>query len=118
MSDAISSPLVLDVSMTIYNANELKNQLLLAVHNDPDLQLDLSQVTELDSSGLQLLYLAKREATRLGHTLRIVAHSDAVREVMDLCNLSSFFGDPTLIPAQKLSKQSTLVTKATGATYG
>ena len=101
------SPLVLEGAVAIYSAQELKGQLLAAVRDNPELQLDLSQVTELDSSGLQLLYLAKREAARAGHSLRIVAHSDAVREVFDLCNLHAWFGDPTLIPAQELNRQST-----------
>ncbi len=100
-----SSPLVLEGALTIYRAQELKEQLLGALHDNPELQLDLSQVTEMDSSGLQLLYLAKREATRANQALRIVAHSDAVREVIDLCNLNAWFGDPTLIPAQKPGRQ-------------
>jgi ABC-type transporter Mla MlaB component len=37
------------------------------VRDNPELQLDLSQVTELDSAGLQVLYLAKREAARREH---------------------------------------------------
>jgi len=96
-----SPPLVLEGAMTIYSAQVHKSQLLAAVHDNPELQLDLSQVTELDSAGLQVLYLVKREATRRNHALRIVAHSDAVREVIDLCNLNAYFGDPTLIPAPK-----------------
>ncbi|OYY93794.1 MAG: hypothetical protein B7Y41_10030 [Hydrogenophilales bacterium 28-61-23] len=103
-----TSPLlVIEGAVTIYSAQELKDQLLVAVRDNPELQLDLSQVTELDSAGLQLLYLAKREAARGSHSLRIVAHSDAVREVFDLCNLNAYFGDPTLIPAWEASRQST-----------
>lgn len=96
MSD---TPLILDGPLNIYTAQELKVRLLAAVQAHPALQLDLSQVSELDSAGLQLLYLAKREANRAGHTLSIVGHSDAVREVLDLTNLNVWFGDPTLIPA-------------------
>jgi len=99
-----SPPLVLEGALTIYRAQELKDQLLSALHNSPELHLDLSQVTEMDSSGLQLLYLAKREAARAEHALRIVAHSDAVREVFDLCNLNAYFGDPTLIPARQANR--------------
>lgn len=98
-----SSSLVLEGVVSIYVVGELKEKLLAGVRDNPELQLDLSQVTELDSAGLQLLYLAKREAIRQGHALRIVAHSDAVREVIDLCNLNAWFGDPTLIPAQDAS---------------
>jgi anti-sigma B factor antagonist len=105
VQDATLPPLVLEGALTIYRAQELKAQLLAALREDPELRLDLSQVTELDSSGLQLLYLAKREAARANRALRIVAHSDAVREVLDLCNLNSYFGDPTLIPARSHDPQ-------------
>jgi anti-anti-sigma factor len=99
-------PLILEGAVAIYSAHEIKDRLLAAVQDNPELQLDLSQVTELDSSGLQLLYLAKREAIRRGHKLRIVGHSDVVREVFDLCNLNAYFGDPTLIPAREPIRQS------------
>ncbi len=62
MQEASLPPLVLEGALTIYRAQELKTQLLAALREDPELRLDLSRVTELDSSGLQLLYLAKREA--------------------------------------------------------
>jgi anti-anti-sigma factor len=62
-----------------------------------ELEIDLSQVSELDGAGLQQLLLAKREATRVGNTLRLVSHSRAVLEVFDLCNLAAFFGDPLII---------------------
>ncbi len=102
----MQEPLVLEGAVTIYNAQELKDRLLSAARSSPELHLDLSLVTELESAGLQLLYLVKREATRTGNALRIVAHSDAVREVFDLCNLNAYFGDPTLIPAQEPSRQA------------
>lgn len=95
------SPLALEGPLTIYAALELKGRLLAAVQDAPELRLDLTQVTELDSAGLQMLYLAKREALRLGHSLQIVGHSAAVREVFDLVNLNAYFGDPTLIPARE-----------------
>ncbi len=103
---ANSPPLALEGAVTIYVVQELKAQLLAGVRDNAELRLDLSQVTELDSAGLQLLYLAKREAIRQGHALRIVAHSDAVREVFDLCNLNAWFGDPTLIPAREPNRQA------------
>ena len=102
----MQEPLVLEGAITIYNAQELKERLLTAVQTGPELHLDLALVTELDSSGVQLLYLVKREATRTGHALRIVAHSDAVRKVLDLCNLNAYFGDPTLIPAREPNRPS------------
>jgi ABC-type transporter Mla MlaB component len=93
--------LALEGPLTIYGALELKGRLMDAVNSNQELSLDLSRVTELDTAGLQMLYLAKREASRLCHDLRIVAHSAAVREVFDLVNMNAYFGDPTLIPAQE-----------------
>ena len=91
--------LTLDTDLTIYNAINAKQQLLNAVQSLKTLELDLSQVGEMDTAGFQLLVLAKRESQKLGRTLRIVAHSPAVREVIEFYNMVAFFGDPVVIPA-------------------
>lgn len=91
--------LSLDADLTIYNAVEMKRQLLDAVRSRKTLELDLSRVGEMDTAGFQLLVLAKREAQRLGRTLRIVAHSPAVLEVIEFYNMVAYFGDPVVIPA-------------------
>lgn len=91
--------LTLEADLTIYNAIDAKHQLLDAVHSLKTLELDLSQVGEMDTAGFQLLVLAKRESQKLGRTLRIVAHSPAVREVLEFYNMVAFFGDPVVIPA-------------------
>lgn len=91
--------LVFDGPMTIYNANEIKAQLMNGLQAAPIVELDLSHVNEMDTAGFQLLVMAKRESQRQGHTLRIIAHSPAVREVIDFYNMDAFFGDPMLIPA-------------------
>lgn len=87
--------------LTIYNAMEQKQQLVKALEADRTIELDLSQVGEIDTSGLQLLILAKREAARLNKELTIVAHSPAVRQTLDFCNLATFFGDPMVISAHE-----------------
>jgi anti-sigma B factor antagonist len=91
------SQLHIEGEMSIYTAAELKAQLLPHLCLPGELEIDLSQVSELDGAGLQLLILAKREATRVGVTLRLAWHSRAVLEVFDLCNLAAFFGDPLII---------------------
>ena len=91
--------LILDGPMTIYNAMEIKGQLMDGLRAAPILELDLSHVSEVDTAGIQLLILVKRESQRLAHDLRIVAHSPAVREVIDFYNMDAFFGDPMVIPA-------------------
>jgi anti-anti-sigma factor len=91
--------LILDGPMSIYTAAETKAQILGGLHAATIIELDLSHVGEMDTAGFQLLVMAKRESQRLGKTLRIVAHSPAVREVIDFYNMDAFFGDPMVIPA-------------------
>jgi len=93
--------LELEDDLTIYNALPLKDRLLAALADCQELELDLSQVSEIDTSGFQLLVLTKREAQRQSKTLRLVAHSAAVREVLDLYNMVGYFGDPLHIPAKE-----------------
>jgi anti-anti-sigma factor len=93
--------LALEEDLTIYNAVEIKRRLLEAVRTPRALELDLSQVGEMDTAGFQVLILAKRESQRLGHDLRLVAHSQAVRDVLDIYNMLAYFGDPLVIPAME-----------------
>ena len=80
--------------MTIYEATEHKRALLDALGGCAELEIDLSGVSDLDTAGIQLLVLAKREAARAGKAVRLVAPSPATIEVIDLFSLGSFFGDP------------------------
>jgi anti-anti-sigma factor len=93
--------LTLQEDMTIYHAQAQKKQLLDALAAADALELDLSQVAEIDTAGLQLLLLLKREAQKAGKSASIVAHSQAVREVIEFCNLAAYLGDPLVIPARE-----------------
>jgi anti-sigma B factor antagonist len=78
--------------MTVYCASELKPALLLeaaAGHNS--LELDLSQVQEFDTAGLQLLLLNREMHGRL----RIVACSPGVRATLELTHLDRLIGADT-----------------------
>lgn len=83
--------------MTIYTALELKDLLLAALAQCESVEIDLAGVGEIDSAGLQLLLMTKTEAKAQGKTLNLSGHSPAVLEILELCNLESFFGDPVLI---------------------
>ena len=93
--------LAIQADLTIYHAMEQKQQLIAALEQAEGLELDLSQVGEMDTAGLQLLILAKREAARQDKALAIVAHSPAVRQTLDFCNLTAYFGDPVVITAHE-----------------
>lgn len=93
--------LVIAEELTIYHAMEQKKLLLDALAAADALELDLSRASEIDTAGLQLLILAKREAAQQQKNLSIVAHSPAVRQTLDFCNLAAFFGDPVIITAHE-----------------
>ena len=95
--------LTLNGDLTIYHSVEIKKRLINAIRGGAVLELDLSQVGEMDTAGFQLLALAKRESLDLGHALRIIGHSPAVREVIEFFNMVAFFGDPLVIPANENS---------------
>lgn len=86
--------------LSIYTAAEQKQQLMQVLTEAKATELDLSKVDVLDSSGLQLLILARQESLRRQKPFSIVARSAAVTEVLELCNLSGFFGEQEFIPSE------------------
>ena len=82
--------LSIEGELTIFRALELKPVVLEAPHPR---EIDLSGVTEMDTAGLQLLMVAKRDAVSAGRELRLVGHSPAVIEVLELLNVAAYFGD-------------------------
>ena len=83
--------------MTIYSAAQTKEKLLSAIADCNEIEMSLAHVSEIDSAGLQLLALAKREAADSNKPLHFVAHSQAVLELLDICNLAGVFGDPVVL---------------------
>lgn len=92
--------IVIEGEMTIYTAMELNASLLPPLLKYTDMEVDLAGVSEIDTSGLQLMVLAKKEALAQDKALRIVAHSPAVLDILSLCDLEGFFGDPVVISSQ------------------
>jgi len=88
----------IDGELTIYRATELKQSLLAALDQTQELEVDLAAVTELDTAGVQILMLLKRQALATERKLHLVAHSPPVLEVFELLNLAAYFGDPLVIP--------------------
>lgn len=91
--------LAIQDEMTIYTAQEQKQQLFGYLKSAKELQLDLGGVTEIDCAGVQLLMFLKQEAVSRNHKLSLTAHSKMVVEVLELLNLSKHFGDPIVISA-------------------
>ncbi|SEO53487.1 lipid asymmetry maintenance protein MlaB [Pseudomonas sp. NFACC39-1] len=77
----------IDGELTIYTAADLAAQWLPRLGATPRMALDLSQITEMDGAGLQLLLMVQREAPKAGTRLEITGQSKAVTETLALCNL-------------------------------
>ena len=93
---AMSTPIRLDGELTIYRAAELALVLKAALAGAPEgapFEIDLAGVAEMDSAGAQLLMAARKSAQAAGRELRLVGHSDAVREVFETLELGALFGD-------------------------
>ena len=82
-----SNVILLEGELTIYRAAELKPLLLAALPGTGPIELDLAEVSEVDTAGLQLLMMVQREAPKAGTRLEITGHSKAVTETLALCNL-------------------------------
>ena len=85
------SLVTLSGEFTIYSAVKFKQQLVGTISECESLEIELSNVSEFDSAGLQLLALLKREADALGRPIRFSGHSASVREVLNLCELNEIF---------------------------
>ncbi|WP_428633413.1 STAS domain-containing protein [Sedimenticola sp.] len=87
--------------MTIYQAAALKEALMPLLFEDRPVEINLGKVSEIDSAGVQLLLLAKKQRTADRRPLTLVDHNKAVLDVFELMNLSGYFKDPILLPGEK-----------------
>lgn len=86
--------------LAVFHADELKSKLLECLPQQGAAEIDLAQVSEVDTAGIQLLLLAKREAVARGCRLNFTHHSEALLEAINLLNLARDFGDPVVIPSE------------------
>lgn len=83
--------------MTIYTASEIMQKLVTVADDEKKLECNVSAVTEIDSAGVQLLMLLKKERQRKGLEMSLTSHSDVVVEIFDLMGLTPYFKDPVLM---------------------
>ena len=82
----------LEGEMTIYTANEQAECLLGELENCQTLELDLADISDIDSAGVQVLLALHRASDEIGHTLSLVNHSQSVLEVLELLDLQASLG--------------------------
>ncbi|RFA28390.1 hypothetical protein CAI21_12530 [Alkalilimnicola ehrlichii] len=90
--------------LCVFHAEQLKPRLLSMLKEGDALELDLAGVQEVDTAGLQLLLMLKREAAERDVSLTLVNHSEELLNVIGLLNLSQAFGDPLVLPAEPVSE--------------
>lgn len=93
--------LALEGELTIYNAADLKTAMLEHLKSATEMEIDLSEVSEVDTAALQVLACTKRDAENNSIPFSLVHHSKSVIEALDLYNMTSYFGDPVLISNQQ-----------------
>jgi len=91
MNDVVRTRLPFAGPLTIYTAADSKPLLMEPLSAGVTVALELAEVDEFDSAGLQLLLLAHREARRLGGHLELVDPSPAVTDLLELAGLADFF---------------------------
>lgn len=79
--------------MNIYHASQLFEHLHPLLSSGKNLEIDLSGVTEFDSSGLQILLIAKREALTNQQKLQLIKPSTPVLNVFNTLNVLNSFAE-------------------------
>ncbi|MBV5333664.1 STAS domain-containing protein, partial [bacterium] len=92
-----SHRLSLTEDLTIYHALDQKNLLLDALASTSELELDLLQVSDIDTAGLQLLILLKKEAQRAGKRVAIVRTGEGKAKAIGEVTI----GEPMVVNKQK-----------------
>lgn len=93
--------------VTIYTAGENKSRLLEVLADCAGLEVDVSQVSTMDTAGMQILVLARMEALRRKIPFTLVGNNAAVSDVIELCNLTHLFDEPPGAPYEQLARRFT-----------
>jgi anti-anti-sigma factor len=88
---------VIEGAMTINNAVSLKKSLDGVLDDPRELEINLCKVNEIDSAGIQLLMLAKKERARHDRETNLTAQSNVVVDALELLGLVPYFGDAIVV---------------------
>lgn len=80
----VNEVLLLEGEMTIFNAAAIREQLLNAMQDKAALEIDMSSVSEFDTSGLQIMVAAKKLAKQNNTRLKFTQMPNAVTELLEL----------------------------------
>lgn len=91
--------LKLDGELTIYEARNLFEQLTPFVSHSEKIAIELSQVTALDSSCIQVLMAFKK--ARIEQGCELIHHSEVVVDVLGKLGLVGWFHDPIVLSSSQ-----------------
>lgn len=77
--------------LTIYTAGNVTTTIRAALAANDNIAIDLSGVTEIDTAGLQILLVARKEAMLGNRAVSFVGRNRVVIEHLQLMNLANFF---------------------------
>ncbi len=83
--------LSLDGDMTIYTAEEIHKDISNYLTTPKSLFINLENVEEIDSTGLQILLAVNQHTKEQGHSLILKKPSNAVIDALNLLNLADRF---------------------------
>jgi anti-anti-sigma factor len=103
-SGLLGSRLQIQGSMTLSRATELRDAVRDAVGRQASpVEFDLSDVTDIDTAGVQILLLAKRMAEAEDKELQLVGQSVTVLRTLELLRLDGHFGAPAFFLFDEVS---------------
>lgn len=93
--------IVLPAELSISTVADIRKALEDAGALSAPVTLNLEQVIEIDTAGLQLLLALKAKSKEAGHRLRLANHSFAVLRLVDLSGTAALLGDRLVVPANR-----------------
>ncbi len=84
--------IILEASLNIQNVTELHDNLLKAITDNDNLEIDASAVTAIDTASLQLLVILKQESIKLNKEVIFDFPSDKFIEAAELLGIEELLG--------------------------
>ena len=84
-------------NMSIYEAQEIQETFAAALMKFENIEVDLINVAEIDSAGLQLMIALKNDAIKLTKNISFTNFSSEVVDLLELFDVSHLFSDTGVI---------------------
>lgn len=78
----------IDTSLSIFNAAKLHKKITEAYKKYKSIEIDLKDISECDTAGIQLLYSLKKSCLDAGKEISLTNPSDAVTDALDRMSMS------------------------------